>query len=95
MALTAAHGARHEPVGLAATVRRATNPDLEGASGRVVRETTETLDLEGEDRVRTVPKDVAQFAFTLPSGAVVTVDGEKLVARPARRTEQRGDSRWR
>jgi len=94
MALTAKTVARHELVGLEATVTQATNPDLEGTSGTVVSETTKTLALE-DDRERTVPKDAAQFAFTLPGGSVVTVDGDRLVARPARRTETRGDSTWR
>lgn len=42
-----------------------------------------------------VPKAVATFEFELPSGDVVTVDGDRLVARPARRTERTGDSQWR
>jgi ribonuclease P protein subunit POP4 len=95
MAVTARTVARHELVGLEATVREATNPDLAETSGRVVSETTNTLVLAEGDRERTVPKDVAQFAFTLPDDTTVVVDGAKLVARPARRTEMRGDSTWR
>ena len=95
MAVTPETVARHELVGLEATVTESTNPDLAGASGRVVSETTNTLELEDRDRTRTVPKDAARFEFTLPGGSVVTVDGDRLVARPARRTEQRGDSPWR
>ena len=52
----------------------------------------------GDARVSHVPKADATFEFELPRGdqiAVVTVEGEKLVARPARRTEQTGDSKWR
>ncbi len=94
MAVTAQTVARHELVGLEATVTEATNPDLAGTSGRVVSETANTLVLDDE-RERTVPKDVAQFAFTLPDGSEVAVDGAKLVSRPARRTELRGDSTWR
>jgi ribonuclease P protein subunit POP4 len=57
--------------------------------------------------VRQVPKAAATFEFRLPGpdddapaatqGAdqFVTVAGERLVARPARRTEHRGDSIWR
>lgn len=61
---------------------------------------------EGSRLVR-VPKADATFEFRLPSddaeGAAtdagadpeyVVVDGEVLVARPARRTERTGDSRW-
>ncbi|WP_436931618.1 ribonuclease P protein component 1 [Halosimplex halobium] len=57
---------------------------------------------ERADRVATVPKAGTTFEFTLPAGAgdasageVVTVEGRRLVARPARRTEKSGDSKWR
>ena len=95
MAVTAATVARHELVGLEAHVAESPNEDLRSLRGTVVSETTNTLDLEEGDRTRTVPKDAARFEFTLPGGSVVTVDGDRLVARPARRTEQRGDSPWR
>jgi ribonuclease P protein subunit POP4 len=52
----------------------------------------------------TVPKAACRFEFRLGGdagvrdaggdGPRVVVDGERLVARPARRTEQRSDSRW-
>jgi len=53
-----------------------------------------------------VPKAVATFEFRLDDcverrsttddsdAEYVTVDGERLVARPARRTERTGDSPW-
>ncbi|MDG5775727.1 ribonuclease P protein component 1 [Haloarculaceae archaeon H-GB2-1] len=85
---------RHELIGLDVTVAAASNPDVIGIEGKVVTETTRTLGIEGADRVWHVPKDDATFEFALPSG-VVTVDGSRLVARPARRTEQTGDSKWR
>ncbi|MHB9285539.1 ribonuclease P protein component 1 [Halobacteriales archaeon Cl-PHB] len=99
MARTAATLRRHELVGLDATVTAATNPDLVGVGGRVVGETTNTLTVEGEGRVRQVPKDAATVSFDLESDdgsrTTVTVDGDRLVARPARRTENTGDSTWR
>ncbi|MFB6233323.1 MAG: ribonuclease P protein component 1 [Haloarculaceae archaeon] len=49
----------------------------------------------GESRVATVPKAGATFAFALPDGPTVRVEGDRLLARPARRTEQTGDSQWR
>jgi len=68
-------------------------------------------DRTGADtRVRQVPKRGTTFEFELedldgasvtdgavPSGdgEVVTVEGTRLAARPARRTERRGDPRWR
>ncbi|MBX0325932.1 ribonuclease P protein component 1 [Halomicroarcula sp. F13] len=86
---------RHELVGLDVEVVAASNPDAVGISGTVVVETTQLLAVEGADRVWHVPKDSATFAFDLPSGQRVRVDGSKLVARPARRTEKSGDSKWR
>ncbi|QLH78124.1 ribonuclease P protein component 1 [Halosimplex rubrum] len=54
---------------------------------------------ERADRVATVPKAGTTFEFTLPgadgAAELVTVEGRRLVARPARRTEKSGDSKWR
>jgi ribonuclease P protein subunit POP4 len=62
-------------------------------------ETTKTLTVEGADRVWQVPKEGTTFTFDVPtdSGSVarVSVEGSRLVARPARRTENTGDSTWR
>jgi len=49
----------------------------------------------GVERVWQVPKADATFEFETPDGQTVTVEGERLVARPARRTERTGDSKWR
>jgi ribonuclease P protein subunit POP4 len=99
---------RHELVGLTARVRAGDNPDLLDIEGRVVAETTNTLGVEREggeptgprageraSRVATVPKAGTTFEFELASGELVTVEGRRLVARPARRTEKSGDSKWR
>jgi ribonuclease P protein subunit POP4 len=140
MALTPETLPRHELTGLHARVVAASNPDLVGVAGRVVRETTRTLHLassatSGASRVRQVPKAGSRLEFRLPragespartdeaagdreapgtasersretagrsggSGgcegvAYVTVDGDRLVARPALRTENAGDNEWR
>lgn len=101
---------RHELSGLPVEVVDATNPDLVGIAGRVRRETASTLVVAGADRVRQVPKAEATFAFVLPDdrfasmdhpvqpstvdGPTVTVAGRRLCARPAERTETRGDTIW-
>jgi len=101
MPLTPETLSRHELVGLDARVRAGSNPDLLGIEGTVVAETTNTLGIGGADpsaganRVATVPKAGTTFEFTLASGEHVTVEGRRLVARPARRTEKSGDSKWR
>ena len=86
---------REELVGLPVEVVAASNPDLVGIEGDVVMETTRTLGIEQDDRVLQVPKADATFEWTLSTGERVRTAGERLVGRPARRTEQRGDSTWR
>jgi ribonuclease P protein subunit POP4 len=95
MPLTPETLVRHELVGLDVEVVDAPNGDAVGISGSVVMETTEMLTIERADRVWHVPKDDATFVFDLPSEQSVRVDGERLVARPARRTANAGDSKWR
>jgi ribonuclease P protein subunit POP4 len=98
MPLTPATLTRHELIGRPVRVAAASNPDLVGIAGEVVMETTRTLSVEGEEngasRVWQVPKGDATFEFSV-DGQTVTVKGERLVARPARRTERTGDSKWR
>ena len=50
---------------------------------------------DGSERVSHVPKDGTTFAFELPGGEVVEVEGRRLVGRPARRTENTGTHTWR
>ena len=99
MPLTPETLVRHELVGLDVEVVDAGNDDAVGISGSVVMETTEMLTIERPqeraDRVWHVPKDDATFVFTLDDGQRVRVEGERLVARPARRTANAGDSKWR
>ncbi len=84
---------RHELAGLDVAVAESSNPDLVGTAGRVVDETTNTLLVATGEGVRQVPKAAATFRFRLPEADVV-VDGDRLVARPARRTESNGGSLW-
>ena len=105
MSRTAAQLPRHELIGLAVRVSDATDPGLVDIEGTVLDETTKTLVIGVGGRTWQVPKAVATFEFELPDGeeddpadgtsAIVTVEGQRLVARPARRTERRGDSTWR
>ncbi len=95
MALAAETVTRHELVGLDVEVVAASNPDSIGLSGTVVTETTQTLGIETDGRVAHIPKDGATFEWSLPSGECVRTAGDTLVGRPARRTEQTGDSIWR
>jgi ribonuclease P protein subunit POP4 len=95
MAMTPETLPRHELVGLDVEVADATDPSTVGIAGTVVAETTRTLAIEGADRVWHVPKAGTTFEFALPAAGTVSVAGDGLVARPARRTEATGDSKWR
>ena len=85
--------ARHELAGLDVTVTDAANPDLIGISGRVRDETMRTLLVATSDGVKQVPKAGTTFRFTLDDCDVV-VEGDRLLARPALRTETHRGSLW-
>jgi ribonuclease P protein subunit POP4 len=86
---------RHELAGLPVEVTESPNADLVGLGGVVVDETTNTLLVGTGDGTKQVPKAAATFRFTLEDGQRVVVDGARLVARPARRTETTATSKWR
>jgi ribonuclease P protein subunit POP4 len=99
---------RHELAGLDVEVVDSSNPDAVGIAGRVRDETMRTLLVATGEGVKQVPKATATFRFdpvvgdtagrgSAPGDAEsvrVEVDGERLLARPARRTEQTGGSQW-
>ncbi|MFQ6084936.1 MAG: ribonuclease P protein component 1 [Candidatus Bathyarchaeia archaeon] len=73
---------QHELVGLPVEISQSRHKGHVGVRGTVVSETMRTLVIQSPDRRRTVPKAVATFVFTLPSGVKVEVDGAYLVGRP-------------
>lgn len=86
---------RHELIGLRARVTAAANQDLVGITGQVVDETKQTLKIEHERRDKMVPKAGTTITFALPSDSgAVSVDGDRLTARPARRTEANRGTIW-
>jgi len=77
MALTPETLTRHELTGLHVRVAAASNPDLVGVAGRVVRETMRTLHVRDRpdsksdaSRVRQVPKVGSTLEFRLPDDSV-------------------------
>ncbi|WP_181692353.1 ribonuclease P protein component 1 [Natronomonas sp. LN261] len=84
---------RHELAGLDVTVADASNPDIVGIGGRVRDETMKTLLVATGDGVKQVPKAGATFRFALEECDVV-IEGETLLARPARRSETHRGSLW-
>ena len=86
---------RHELAGLRVEVTESPNADLVGLGGTVVDETTNTLLVGTGAGTKQVPKAAATFRFTLEDDSRVVVEGDRLVARPARRTETTATSKWR
>ena len=102
---------RHELAGLHVEVVESRNADLVGIAGDVVDETMQTLVVAGASGSKQVPKAAATFRFRLGGGEAqcaserasgrgpraerVIVDGERLIARPARRTETTTPNKWR
>jgi ribonuclease P protein subunit POP4 len=91
---------RHELAGLSVRVVDAAHEGDVGIEGRVVDETTNTLLIDGDSGVMRVRKAGTTFEFALDGDgedetSYVVVEGDRLVARPARRTELTGDSKWR
>lgn len=92
--LTAETLPRHELIGLHVRVVESSDPTLVGCEGAVVMETTNTLTVSEGSRTRQVPKADVTVEFALPNGEYVIIDGERLLARPAQRTERTGGSQW-
>jgi len=84
---------RHELVGLHVKVFRAKNQRMRGLKGKIVDESRNMLTLADGGKKLMIPKDVATFRFKLEEGAVVDVDGRRLVARPENRLKTKV-KRW-
>jgi len=75
--------AKHEWVGLAARIERASDPTLVGASGTLVDETLRTVTVEKADgREVVVQKRGTAVTLTLPTGDRTTLDLTALEFRP-------------
>ena len=79
----------HELIGLKVEVVDAKNRTQIGTRGRVVDETMKILKIETERGEKTVEKKNAVFAFTIPSGRRVRVDGAVIAARPEDRIKKK------
>ena len=85
---------RQEFVGLDAKVVKSSNPSQTSISGKIIKETRNTLVILHKNIEKTVIKDVAVFHFTMPDGTVVEVDGKVIVGRPENRLKKRIRRRW-
>lgn len=88
--ITEGNVARHELIGLEATVASSPDPSLFGAEGRIIDETRNTLVLarRGSGRTVRIPKDGARFRFALPDGSAAELDGSSIAFRPEDRVKR-------
>lgn len=83
----------HEWIGLQVRVKSSPDPGLLGLVGIVRDETKNTLLIEAQNHLATVPKLKTQFIATLPTGEVVLVEGPLLKHRPEDRVKK-GFAKW-
>ncbi|MDI9620065.1 MAG: ribonuclease P protein component 1 [Candidatus Nezhaarchaeota archaeon] len=94
MPVTPSNILMHELIGLRVKVVDGTHRGYAGIEGVVVDETMKTLKImNGQKRVKSVPKDSCKFRFRLPDGVIVEVEGSILVGRPEDRVK-RVSKRW-
>ena len=85
---------QQEFVGLDAKVVKSSNPSQIGISGKIIKETRNTLVILHKNVEKTVIKDVAVFHLITPNGTVVEMDGKAIVGRPENRLKKRIRRRW-
>jgi len=85
---------RQEFVGLDAKVVKSSNSSQTGISGRIIKETRNTLVILHKDTEKTVIKNVTVFHLMLPDGTLVEIDGKAIVGRPENRLKKRIRRRW-
>ena len=80
----------HELIGLDVEISSSKDPTQKNVVGRIVDETRNTILVEKHSgkRVR-IPKAISVFAFKLPDGRRVLVDGNIIIGRPEDRLKMR------
>ena len=88
--ITEGNVARHELIGLQVKIAFSPDPSYNGAEGRVIDETRNTLVLarSGSGRAVRVPKDGARFRFALPDGSTAELEGSSISFRPEDRVKR-------
>ena len=93
MTITPQNILAHEWIGLQVTVKSSPDPGLSGLAGTVRDETRNTLLIEAQSRLVTVPKLKTRFIATLPTGEAIHVEGPLLRHRPEDRVKK-GFAKW-
>lgn len=92
--LTPSNIINHELIGLKVKITSSKNKTLVGIKGVVIDETRNTLVVLDGGKPKIIPKNVADFEFTLPDGNVVLVKGEILIGSPEDRVKRLIRRRW-
>lgn len=90
MPITKENLLQHEFIGLRVKVVESSDPTLADKEGTIVDETRNTLTLEENEELKTLPKSEVKLSVTLSNRRKVKVNGVKLVARPADRVKKYG-----
>ena len=91
--LTETNLVAHELIGLRVRITRSSDPTLSELEGQVSFETKNTLSILSGSRLSIVPKASSEFAFALPGGFEVIIEGKLLQVRPEDRVK-RGIGNW-
>ena len=83
----------HEWIGLQVTILESSDPRHRGIVGIVRDETKNTIRIETQERLLTIPKDITTFLATLPTGEKLPIHGSKMRFRPEDRVKK-GLAKW-
>ena len=84
--------AHHELIGLNMSIISTRDNTLRGVKGQIIDETRNTFQIQISSRSRKkiiVPKNITTFAFQIPDGEEVVVNGQILVGKPRDRLKMR------
>jgi small subunit ribosomal protein S17 len=85
---------QHEFIGLETKVVRSSNPHVVGIAGRLVDETRNTITILHKGKRKVIIKDTSVFAFVIPDGTIVEIDGKVIVARSEDRIKKPPRRLW-
>ena len=93
MAIISENILAHEWIGLTVAIAESSDPGQRGLEGIVRDETRNTIIMETQGRLLTIPKTGTTFLTALPSGEKVVIPGSKTRFRPEDRVKK-GLAKW-
>jgi ribonuclease P protein subunit POP4 len=83
----------HEWIGLNVSIKESSDPTTREISGVVRNESRNTITIENADGTLLIAKSHTMFSAKLPSGEILTVNGNQLRHRPEDRVKK-GLTKW-